>query len=215
MSALQNKDYIDLPGDLRDEVERSKGKSLYGAISEEKTCDEHERALYRASNNYGYICEKCWEKIGDGWIPHADLTDQQKEQAYSREEVERWREEYENEIRARVEKQYLQRAEEILNEEVVTPPTDADAENWVECFSSVPEHDWWKVYAAYLDSDAWKERREACFEMKGRTCTAALKGCQESAAQAHHITYRHAGQEPVFELEPICESCHEKLHRYE
>jgi 5-methylcytosine-specific restriction endonuclease McrA len=38
-----------------------------------------------------------------------------------------------------------------------------------------------------------------------------MDGCQSRATQVHHLTYRHLGNEPLFELMAICRDCHEQL----
>ena len=71
----------------------------------------------------------------------------------------------------------------------------------------------WKEYSAYLKTAAWAERRAALFAYKGDACTAWLEGCKGKATQAHHTKdgYRMPFETPLFELEPVCDSCHRKI----
>lgn len=56
----------------------------------------------------------------------------------------------------------------------------------------------WQKYHDHLNSDDW---RRACLERR--------------ATQAHHLTYRHLGWEPLFDLIAVCKQCHEYLHKKE
>jgi len=44
-----------------------------------------------------------------------------------------------------------------------------------------------------------------------RLCQAQLPGCVATATQAHHLTYKHLGHEPLFELIAVCWRCHERI----
>lgn len=68
---------------------------------------------------------------------------------------------------------------------------------------------WWQKYNEYLSSPAWKQRREAVLERDGNRCRALLRGCRGRATQAHHLTYDHVFNEPLFDLVAVCSVCHE------
>lgn len=69
--------------------------------------------------------------------------------------------------------------------------------------------DWFDVYAEYLASPEWDERRRLVLERAGGIC----EGCRRArATQVHHTTYKHAGDELLFELVAVCNACHERLH---
>ena len=69
---------------------------------------------------------------------------------------------------------------------------------------------WWDWYDAYLQSDAWREKRAQALKRDGGLC----QGCLERpATQVHHLTYAHVGDELLFELISICDDCHERAHR--
>lgn len=67
-------------------------------------------------------------------------------------------------------------------------------------------------YQAYLKSPEWKDRRERVMKRCGGIC----EGCGDNCAvHVHHQTYRHFGNEFLFELLGLCEECHERLHEEE
>jgi 5-methylcytosine-specific restriction endonuclease McrA len=67
---------------------------------------------------------------------------------------------------------------------------------------------WWAWFSAYLQSTAWAKRRALVLQRAAYLCEA----CGERrASQAHHLTYAHVGNEPLFDLRAICFPCHEKL----
>jgi 5-methylcytosine-specific restriction endonuclease McrA len=67
---------------------------------------------------------------------------------------------------------------------------------------------WWADYNAYLRTEKWAKKRAAVLERDKRTCQACLT---RPATQAHHTTYAHVFDEPLFELVAVCEPCHEKI----
>lgn len=68
--------------------------------------------------------------------------------------------------------------------------------------------EWWKKYNAYLRSPTWISKRDRVLERDNYLCQACLK---RRATQVHHITYRHVFNEPLFELESVCEFCHQAI----
>lgn len=67
-------------------------------------------------------------------------------------------------------------------------------------------------YRAYLQSPEWRARREKVMKRCGGFC----EGCGDnSAVHVHHRTYRHFGNEFLFELLGLCRDCHERLHAEE
>lgn len=70
---------------------------------------------------------------------------------------------------------------------------------------------WWAWYEAYLNSPAWKVKRDAALKRDHYHC----QGCLEKpATQVHHLTYRHVGNELLFELTSVCNECHGAAHPY-
>lgn len=63
-------------------------------------------------------------------------------------------------------------------------------------------------YEAYLQSEAWAIRRQACMDRFGGQCAL----CENKAWHAHHRTYDRVGHEHPNDLTALCGSCHEKFH---
>lgn len=71
---------------------------------------------------------------------------------------------------------------------------------------------WWSGYNQYLKSPEWAARREKVLNRAGGMC----EGCLERrATQVHHLTYKHVGREPLFDLVAICDECHDMVHEDE
>ena len=71
------------------------------------------------------------------------------------------------------------------------------------------DREWWTWYNTYLRSPAWRERAARVKQRAGGIC----EGCGvRAAAQVHHVTYAHAGNEFLWELRAICNECHERIH---
>jgi hypothetical protein len=71
--------------------------------------------------------------------------------------------------------------------------------------------EFWESYTAYLDSPAWREKRDLVLRRDGGRCRARLFGCRGTASEVHHIRYTHVGREPLFDLEAVCSHCHRDL----
>lgn len=70
---------------------------------------------------------------------------------------------------------------------------------------------WWSRYTAYLQSPAWKEKRNAVMRRAGGMC----EGCgKNKAAQVHHLTYEHVCEEFLWELRAVCNGCHSRIHNH-
>lgn len=67
---------------------------------------------------------------------------------------------------------------------------------------------WWEAYDEYLSSQTWKDKRAWVLARDKGECQACLK---RPATEVHHLTYKHVGNEPLFELIAICSICHEAL----
>jgi hypothetical protein len=67
---------------------------------------------------------------------------------------------------------------------------------------------WFAAYNAYLQTEAWRERRRLVMQRAGDVC----EGCrQQPATQVHHLTYQHVSEEFLWELVAICDACHERI----
>lgn len=71
------------------------------------------------------------------------------------------------------------------------------------------QREWWQWYSRYLKSTEWKAKRAIVLKRSGGMC----EGCRlRKATEVHHLTYAHAGNELLFELVAVCDSCHARLH---
>jgi 5-methylcytosine-specific restriction endonuclease McrA len=69
--------------------------------------------------------------------------------------------------------------------------------------------EWRQWYQCYLQTDEWRERRQLVFNRARGIC----EGCRRAPpTQVHHLTYKHAGNEFLWELVAICRDCHERYH---
>lgn len=71
--------------------------------------------------------------------------------------------------------------------------------------------EWWGRYNDYLNSSEWASRRVQALERDGHLCQARMSDCSTWATEVHHLDYRFLGDEPLFTLQSVCQSCHEKI----
>ena len=75
--------------------------------------------------------------------------------------------------------------------------------------------DWRTEYKGYLDSDAWKAKRDERKNRDGHKCVLCHS---DERLEVHHATYEHIqnpslmGTEPIDDLVTICSTCHSKHH---
>ena len=69
--------------------------------------------------------------------------------------------------------------------------------------------EWWIRYNGYLSSQRWRDKRARVLERDGHTCQACLR---RRATQVHHTTYEHVFDEPLFDLQSVCDVCHNAIH---
>ncbi len=67
-------------------------------------------------------------------------------------------------------------------------------------------------YHQYLESDAWKERRNACLSEHDYQCQ--ICGCTSwrRPVDVHHLHYRNVGHEKPEDLAPLCSEHHKMIH---
>ena len=70
------------------------------------------------------------------------------------------------------------------------------------------QHEWQTRYESYLRSPEWSARRALVLKRDGYVCQGCLK---RGADEVHHLTYRHLGYEPLFELVSVCNECHRSI----
>ena len=63
------------------------------------------------------------------------------------------------------------------------------------------------AYENYLESPAWKVKRDAVMKRDGYQCV-----CGAEATEVHHKTYHNIGKEPSSDLVALCKECHEREH---
>lgn len=69
---------------------------------------------------------------------------------------------------------------------------------------------WFKQYDKYLESPAWKAKRQKVLQRAKGVC----EGCGDRPpAQVHHLTYKHVGNEFLWELVAVCNQCHDRAHQ--
>lgn len=71
--------------------------------------------------------------------------------------------------------------------------------------------EWWRRYNDYLGSPRWKRKRQQVMERACRTCEARVVCNGAPAVQVHHTSYKHVGNEPLFDLRAVCVECHEHI----
>ena len=64
-------------------------------------------------------------------------------------------------------------------------------------------------YQAYLCSREWAEKKEAVRERAGGRCERCFIMSLECV---HHLTYARKYNEPLDDLQGICNGCHEFIH---
>lgn len=69
---------------------------------------------------------------------------------------------------------------------------------------------WWADYDRYLLTPEWRRKADRRLAFDRWQCQARLDGCTKTATQAHHLTYKHLREEPLFDIVSICKSCHDR-----
>lgn len=65
-------------------------------------------------------------------------------------------------------------------------------------------------YQEYLQSENWRQKRQMVLARSRGIC----EGCGiNQPHEAHHLTYSRCGDEMLFDLVALCNSCHRKLHQ--
>ncbi len=133
-------------------------------------------------NRYGHHCVRCGNFRA---ISKADLTDEQRRTARLRDE----------EIQKRFCAQRTARYDSLRQLE--------------EAKRAMQDAAWRAQYEAHIRSEKWYRIRAKVIKRAGGVC----EGCLERpAVQAHHLTYKHLGDEFMWELRAVCIECHERFH---
>jgi len=65
-------------------------------------------------------------------------------------------------------------------------------------------------YEEYINSDAWRGKRESAFDKYGRIC----QKCQATNfLDVHHLTYTNFKHEQLEDLRIVCRPCHQSIHQ--
>jgi hypothetical protein len=157
------------------------------AIKDRYECDHRSRHVVvvvavNLTRMYCWQCKDCGQRIGD-WVKKASLDPA----------VLRSAPELDRDLKYRL---YAEQDKEI--KQVLVQ------------YASL-----WKLrqslYRVYVTegSPEWHCRRRAALARDNYTCT--ICGTRR-ATQVHHITYAHLGNEPLEDLQSVCEECHSDLH---
>ena len=65
-----------------------------------------------------------------------------------------------------------------------------------------------QAYVEYLQSAEWKAKSARVLKRDKYLCQNCLAA---TATDAHHTTYRHVFNEPLFDLVALCRPCHEEI----
>jgi 5-methylcytosine-specific restriction endonuclease McrA len=71
-----------------------------------------------------------------------------------------------------------------------------------------PKH--YTKYLVYLKSDAWKKKRLEALAYYGESCGKC--GTAEKQLHVHHKTYKRLFDEPLEDLQVLCDTCHRRVH---
>lgn len=73
----------------------------------------------------------------------------------------------------------------------------------------IEENERWQAwYQSYLRSPEWRDKRSKVMERAKGVCEGCLVA---RATEVHHTTYKHVGNEFLWELRAICRGCHESV----
>jgi len=168
---------------LRNTDERSAEISaIYGEKCEHPVTELRRKVTSNGAVQFRYQCLECGGGP-QGPVPKATVRNPDRVPAYDTELHLRWHEAREDRIRAVNQKHIrLQKAEKA---------------------------EWWRWYNKYLQSTAWRVKRDLVMARSEGVC----EGCRSRPAeQVHHLTYDHVGNEFLWELAAVCNQCHERVH---
>jgi 5-methylcytosine-specific restriction endonuclease McrA len=69
--------------------------------------------------------------------------------------------------------------------------------------------EWWREYDEYLQTPQWRALRAEVLRRANGVCAGCPTG---KPTQVHHLTYKHVRNEFLWELEAVCERCHQRVH---
>jgi 5-methylcytosine-specific restriction endonuclease McrA len=69
--------------------------------------------------------------------------------------------------------------------------------------------DWQAEYKAYRRTPEWQQKRSLVIRRANGVCEGCLSA---TATVVHHTSYANMGDELLYQLKALCESCHNKAH---
>jgi len=80
----------------------------------------------------------------------------------------------------------------------------------VETYVYLTTRNYKRVYHSYLNSKDWHDKRNIMLKYAEYKCCR----CNETEnLQVHHLNYNTIGNESLNDLEVVCNSCHNKIHK--
>ena len=73
----------------------------------------------------------------------------------------------------------------------------------------IAAEEWRAKYHAHLQSEKWRDLRDRVMRRSNYFCEGCAK---DTPRHVHHLTYAHLGDELLYELVALCETCHQKIH---
>lgn len=144
---------------------------------------EHDLILVHndAGNQYRRRCKDC--SYSSNAIPHARLTEQQRQSAIGKSEYD-----------------------------AVFGDTGywASASDIAPCTDAYFRYAWNKMYYAYLKTEKWRSLRAKVKRRCGNTCEGCMDAAVD---EIHHLTYANVGNEFLNELVGYCTMCHKRWHK--
>ena len=134
---------------------------------------------------YGLRCETCGRINGSRPISAQLFSSQEREAADA---------------------QNLEQSQEAIRQSTETLWHEQQARRDQQ--NEAKEAEWWSRYEEYMLLGEWLAKREAVIRRDGYICQACLRA---RASQAHHLTYDHLFDEPLFDLVAVCLGCHEHI----
>jgi len=68
----------------------------------------------------------------------------------------------------------------------------------------------WSKYHRYINSPEWRARRKTYFQKHPPICARCKTG---EHIHLHHMTYDRLGEELDVDMVPLCEPCHDQVHK--
>jgi hypothetical protein len=172
---------------------RASLSTIHERVAAEFDCDHATVSLYfqtcvDGTRQYRRRCSRCFQNIGKTVLSHREVA------AIASQAIE-WDQ--------RLQQAWIDKRTRRTQEMRVS--VEREIERLWEEKKTLRKED----YAVYLTTDKWKAKRERVLKRDDYLCQACLI---RKATQVHHKTYEHIYNEPLFDLESVCDICHNALH---